>query len=346
MSFPDPFADIAPGITQPEVGNTEAEAPAEASQPAPADPEPEPQPEPVTPPAPEPDNTPAPDPTPASDAGQVTPDTAEPDTAESASIDKPLALALPVETDPADEPPAPVTGSTLGTINEPETMQVTPVQEDAPTPKAEVDLITGAIDAQNKPGDRVTGQAEYAGARKVVYLVDASGSLVDSFPFVLSEMNLAIEELTGDKAFTVIFFGSDGVIEVPPVGLKWADTRNKRMVREWVAPDQGNVNAWGRGDLIQALQRALQYNPDDLVILTDNLTGRQSSQEAIDELLTRIDALVTGTVERVHVMQFFDRDPQQVLKTIAERFHRTYSLIIAKPSSSAQSSADDPLGQP
>jgi hypothetical protein len=209
-----------------------------------------------------------------------------------------------------------------------------------------VDLITGAIDAQNKPGDRVTGQAEYAGARKVVYLVDASGSLVDSFPFVLSEMNLAIEELTGDKAFTVIFFGSDGVIEVPPVGLKWADTRNKRMVREWVAPDQGNVNAWGRGDLIQALQRALQYNPDDLVILTDNLTGRQSSQEAIDELLTRIDALVTGTVERVHVMQFFDRDPQQVLKTIAERFHGTYSLIIAKPSSSAQSSADDPLGQP
>lgn len=346
LLFPDPFADIAPAITQPEAGNTEAETPAEASEPAPAEPEPEPQPEPVTPPAPEPENTPAPDTTPASDAGQDTPDTAESDTTASAPIDTPLALASPAETDPADEPPAPATGSTPGTINEPETTQVTPRPQETQPPRAEVDLITGAIDAQNKPGDRVAAQAEYAGAPKVVYLVDASGSLVDSFPFVLSEMNLAIDELTGDKAFTVIFFGSDGVIEVPPVGLKWADTRNKRMVREWVAPDQGNVNAWGRGDLIQALKHALQYSPDELVILTDNLTGRQTSQEAIDELLTRIDALVTGTVERVHVMQFFDRDPQKVLKTIAERFHGTYSLIIAKPSSSAQSSADDPLNRP
>ncbi|MEZ6190998.1 MAG: FHA domain-containing protein [Phycisphaerales bacterium] len=342
MSFPDPFADIAPGITQPEADVPETQEPAEASEPAPAESkpqvEPQPEPQPITPPKPDPQATRAPEPTPTPEAA--------PENTDQAPVEKPLTLAPPVETESPVVQNAPDTGSALGTIKEPETTQVTPVQEDTPVPKAEVDLITGAIDAQNKPGDRVTGQAEYAGARKVVYLVDASGSLVDSFPFVLSEMNRAVDELTGDKAFTVIFFGSDGVTEVPPVGLKWADTQTKRKVREWVAPDQGNVNAWGKGDLIQALQRALQYSPDDLVILTDNLTGRQSSQENIDELLARIEMLIDGKVDKVHVMQFFDRDPQQVLMTIAEKFHGTYSRVTNKPSPDAQSSADDPLGLP
>lgn len=334
ISYPDPFADIAPDFTQPQADETKPLTPAQDNDPAHAQPQPEtpPQPEPATPPVPTPDITPD------------TPDT--PDPVDDAPADEPAAQAPPGETPENDEQPAPGIRSALGIIKETQTTRVAPRQDDALTPKAELDLITGAIDAQNKPGDRVTGQAEYAGARKVVYLVDASGSLVDSFPFVLSEMNLAIDELTDDKAFTVIFFGSDGVTEVPPAGLKWADTRSKRRVREWVAPDNGNVNAWGRGDMIQALQHALAYRPDDLVILTDNLTGRQSTQETIDELLARIDALVAGKVQKVHVMQFFDRDPQQVLKTIAERFHGTYSLITNKPGTDAQSSADDPFDQP
>lgn len=335
-NYPDPFADIAPEFNTPQADKTKPEPPAEAEaiEPTPVQPQPEPAPQ----PQPEPETKTSTPSQPQTDSATARDDAAAPQTD---TDNKPAPEAAAIA---AIETPAPNPGSTFDTIHEPTTTTTTPPTNLA-TPKDELALITGVIDAQNSPGDRVTGQAEYAGARKVVYLVDASGSLVDSFPHVLAEMNRAIGNLTGDKAFTVVFFGSDGIIEVPPVGLKWADNQNKQQVREWVAPDQGNVNAWGRGDLIQALQHALEYNPDDLVILTDNLTGRQSSQEAIDEMLARIETLVDGKVEKVHVMQFFDRDPQQVLKTIAERFHGTYRRIANKPSTAAQSSVD-PLAQP
>jgi len=222
------------------------------------------------------------------------------------------------------------------------TEPATPTSED----QSQLDLLAGAVDAQHKPGDRVSDQAAFAGSRRVVYVVDASGSLVDSFPLILRELNQTISKLKEDQAFTVIFFGADGVIEVPPVGLKWADRDNKRRVSRWTDPGNGNVTAWGRGDLMQALKLATGYGADEIVILSDNLIGRQPSQEKIDSLLDDIDTLTHDKAVHIHVIQFFNRDPKQVLKSIAKRFNGTYLLIPNMPDPSAEHPDGDPLALP
>ncbi len=229
--------------------------------------------------------------------------------------------------------------------NEPAATAKVGESSDDVTGDAEEDLalLDQAVEASRQADDQA---AQFADARRLVYVVDASGSLVDSFPYVLRELDLAITDLPDGDAFTVVFFGADGVIEVPPAGLRWSNEANKQQMSDWLVPDKGNVTAWGRGDVIQALQKAIGYQPTEMIILSDNLIGgRVTEQQAVD-VLDKIGEMVGEDVEKIHVIQFFNRDQQQVLKRIAERFNGTYSLIINSPSSSAQTPTEDYLSIP
>ncbi len=223
----------------------------------------------------------------------------------------------------------------------PEQQSVSITETDTGTPNNDLELLAGVIDTTRSQSDKVNEAATLLGARKIVYVVDASGSLVDSFPRVLKELDSEVAKLLTQQAFTVIFFGSDGVTEVPPVGLRWANDMNKHHLRRWIAPQTGNVNAWGRGDPLEALRKAFSYQPNEVVILSDNLIGRQVSQEDVTHLLDTIAEMSQGKVEMIHVVQFFDRDPQQVLKSIADRFHGNYNQVTNTPSPDAQTAVDE-----
>ena len=62
--------------------------------------------------------------------------------------------------------------------------------------------------------------------RRQVYLVDASGSLIDTLPFVLRELQQSISKLSDQQKFTVIFFqGKDVGLKVPPSRRATADVK-------------------------------------------------------------------------------------------------------------------------
>lgn len=207
--------------------------------------------------------------------------------------------------------------------------------------------VIALLDAAVAPDGAGANEAKavpFGDAHKVVYLVDASGSLVDSFPRVLEELESAVTALPKAQAFTVIFFGADGVIEPPPDGLRLADVKNKRELRTWLAND--NVSAWGRGDALKALRRAVAYQPNDIVILSDNLIGGQATKEQAQETLDQIDKIVGDRVEKIDVIQFFDRDPQHLLKQIAERFNGRYDWITSTNVSATRSADGESLPIP
>lgn len=292
-------------------------------------------------------------------------------------FDTPTTTAVPPTDPPADNPtnpapdapvidePADQTEEADPTVQPPVVDEITPsptvdtgaAPTIAPEPSTEaaahehpdqshLEIIAGVVDAQHKPGDTVSDQAAFAGARRIVYVVDASGSLVDSFPRVLNELSSTINQLNEEQAYTAIFFGADGVTELPKAGLKWANRDNKRAASDWLDPENGNVTAWGRGDLLVALQLAADYGADEIVLLSDNLIGRHASQEKIDTLLDDIANLTHERVQRIHAIQFFTRDPKQVLKSIADRFNGTHSLVAANPQSSAEHTGEDPFDLP
>jgi len=219
----------------------------------------------------------------------------------------------------------------------------TPAPPAVPDP-AELTLLADAVEAQYQTSQGVADQAVFAGARRVAFIVDASGSLVDSFPYVLAELGGAMSDLPEDSAFTIIFFGSEGVVEVPPVGLRWADQQAKRRVRRWVAPANGNISAWGRGDPVKAIQHALIYQVDEICLFSDNLFGQRLSAEDAQASVNRVIGLLDGKVQQVNVVQLFDRDPHHVLKQIAQAFDGRYERV--DPQITAKTPNSDPLSRP
>jgi hypothetical protein len=143
-------------------------------------------------------------------------------------------------------------------------------------------------------------------ARKVVYLVDASGSLIDTLPFVIKELKRSISELSDAQSFSVIFFQDMDVIEAPPAGqLKKATTEKRQQIITWL--DSGSVIPKGSSQPVEALKKALSYKPDLLFILSDNITGRGRYEVDQKNLLKAIQLANRGGT-KINTIQFLYPD--------------------------------------
>jgi hypothetical protein len=144
-------------------------------------------------------------------------------------------------------------------------------------------------------------------ARKIAYIVDASGSLIDTFPFVIIELQRSIGELSEEQAFTIIFYQGNKVIEFPPPNqLKKADTQNKQRVLQWLS--EHPVTPVGQANPVPALKQALRAKPQLVFLLSDNITGEGQYEVMQKSLLDEIrKANVAGT--KINTIQFLYPDP-------------------------------------
>ena len=94
-------------------------------------------------------------------------------------------------------------------------------------------------------------------ARKIIYVIDASGSLIDTLPFVINELKRSISQLSSKQEFTVIFFQSGTAIEVPPRGWKTATSEVKQKVADWITLENGNIIPQGSTNPIQADRKSV-----------------------------------------------------------------------------------------
>lgn len=116
--------------------------------------------------------------------------------------------------------------------------------------------------------------------KRVVFLVDASGSLVDTLPFVVADLNRLIStDLAKDCAFNVLFFSGDsvnrslgasqGVTALFGDHLALADPINAAKAGQWMR----RVEAGGSGDPLVAIKKAVAMDPEQIQLLSDNITG-------------------------------------------------------------------------
>lgn len=180
-------------------------------------------------------------------------------------------------------------------------------------------------------------------ADTIVYLIDASGSMVDVLPFVVNELKRVVNELQprkqGDrlipKRISVIFFSGKGVYEVPGgggvKGLREATPKFKDDIRQWVSLEHFKFEVGGRGSthVAEALTRTLSYRPQVVRLLSDNLTGggQGATQHELmqDDLIALIHAQNKAIpCTRIDTIQFLYEDPlvrqglQGTLDRIAE----------------------------
>ena len=180
---------------------------------------------------------------------------------------------------------------------------------------------TGTADARPAPAD--------VKARKVAYLIDASGSMIDTLPDLVEHVIATLDDGQGISEFTVIFFRGDETLEAPPAGLKPMDRKATRTAIRWM--QDSPVSASGRSDAARALQLAAGYGVDEIVILSDGSFGRGSATgpAAADAAIQNVVQALRSADRDVTLssVQFFYDDPDAILKRLAQQHGGTFQLI-------------------
>jgi hypothetical protein len=166
-------------------------------------------------------------------------------------------------------------------------------------------------------------------------VVDASGSMISTFPFILAELERSARALDALQRFQVIFFKGDaanasGRIAAPdPVNPdRRRETRlirctpeHVRAVLEWAQ----TVRPGGRSNPMEALRVALGLQPDAILMLSSSIAGTGEWEISADEVLAELEALNPrdpGTGRRrtaIMTVQMFEEDPSGLLRAIGER---------------------------
>ncbi|MEM6331784.1 MAG: hypothetical protein AAF823_00385 [Planctomycetota bacterium] len=162
---------------------------------------------------------------------------------------------------------------------------------------------------------------------RVVYMVDLSGSLVDSLPEAVRYIGDELDRLEQPAVFTVLFFRRGEVIEPPPHGLKPATFDLKWEVYDWIRLERGHLEAGGKATLSDAVLAALRYEVDRVVLLSDDGFGRDRSWTHGPTLLDDIAMTLPNAETVIDTVQFFYRDEAGAMEAIADRFGGGYTFV-------------------
>jgi hypothetical protein len=121
-------------------------------------------------------------------------------------------------------------------------------------------------------------------ARKVVYLCDASGTMITVFDKLREELTQSIDRLRPTQSFSVVLFSDNKAIVLDKSGLLMATPENKRRAAEFV----GGVVARGSTNPLPAIREALRMEPELIHCLTDGF-DQVSSFEAVAEEFRRLN---------------------------------------------------------
>ncbi len=172
-------------------------------------------------------------------------------------------------------------------------------------------------------------------ASTIVYVVDASGPMASSLPFVVDELSRSIESLAASQQFQVILFRSRPSLKDTTLsdagyemftgagrGLHSATRDVKDGVRAWLT----SVRPTGRSDPLPGLRAALSMKPSLVFLLSRSIKRSGPTKEwgaGATAILTTLDRL--NPVDRVNgqrasvikTIQFLDDDPSGLLRSIA-----------------------------
>jgi len=164
-------------------------------------------------------------------------------------------------------------------------------------------------------------------AHHIVYVIDRSGSMLQTFDFVKQEMSRSISRLDENQQdFHVILFAAGPPIEKEPKRLVAATKQNKRAVARFLK----EVRAEGQTNPVPALQRAFQVlqrsgsKPGKIVyLLTDGVFPDNKA------VLRAIRAGNRGRAILINTYLYGERpaEAERVMKQIARDNGGTYKHV-------------------
>lgn len=224
---------------------------------------------------------------------------------------------------PIEEPDAPSLDELLA---EPSIQQ--PVVRTTRSPESMSELLRDAA----VPEVRFAGLGA-SNAEQVVYVLDASGSMVAALPLVMNELEQSLRRLDPTQRFQVVVYqgGSylsaphpeDGAQAVPTTRLIRARAEYVDAVIRWM---RSTVSPKGVGDPMPGLEVALALRPDAVFWLAYRLPGVGEFKQSKETMLARLDALNPSNPRSgrraitIKTIQFIDPDPTGIVEAVG-RLH-------------------------
>lgn len=197
-------------------------------------------------------------------------------------------------------------------------------------PRADSAARSQALAQQRRLPDVRFAGVGASNARSVIYVVDASGSSISTFPFILEELNRSVARLAPTQQFQVIFFGpggytaaphpADGQGDIKTIRLIRATQGNVRSVLEW----SGRIQPRERSNPIPAIEISLSLKPDAIFVLSMAITGLGVWEPDKATLLAQLDTLNPKDLRSgrrpvlIKTIQLFEDDPAGILRAIGE----------------------------
>ena len=161
-------------------------------------------------------------------------------------------------------------------------------------------------------------------ANRIIYVVDASGSMLLHLSTVLEELERSLRTLHPKQEFGIIFFQQEKAIVVPPrKSLVFANAKNISVAMEWVNTS-GKVIPSGGSNPFNAMKTAMKLKPDVIYLLSENITGAGRYEVPASGLLKSLDHLNPiddrNGLRRVQIncIAYLTQDPQRTMQRIAE----------------------------
>ncbi len=161
-------------------------------------------------------------------------------------------------------------------------------------------------------------------ARRLIYVVDASGSMLLHLSSVLQELQRSLVTLHPKQEFSIVFFQQNKSITVPPKNaLRAATPHNIETVMEWIR-SSGEVVPTGSSNPMAAIRTAMRLKPDVIYLLSENITGSGRYEVPPDELIAQLEKLnpidTRNGRRRVQIncIQYLTQDKLGTMKRIAE----------------------------
>ena len=189
------------------------------------------------------------------------------------------------------------------------------------------DLLLDGTDLAGEEGGSSLPGIDFGGvnapaARRVVFVVDASGSMIGAYPAVIDQVERTLRRLVPRQSFSVVLFRAGGAAPLPTDGrLRAATTPAIDEAADWMR----DLRPEGRSDPAAALRKAFSVDPEVVYLVSTDITGagiyeidRDALIELLDELNPAGDDGRRQTV--IRCIQLLDEDRLGTLRTIA-RMH-------------------------
>lgn len=170
------------------------------------------------------------------------------------------------------------------------------------------------------PVGSLWGVGEGQKARSIVYVMDRSGSMADTFRLLQRELMQAIGSLERDQMFNVIWF-NEGTATLMFTKMMPATLENKRKVFDAI----GTIVPSGQTEPLDAIVKGLDYEPDVLFLLSDGDFGEQNRR--ITRTIGRKNKKGATIINTILFVYDTMGDGERVLRSIAEENGGVYKHV-------------------